>query len=421
MPALLATAVAILGYYALDLPPVGVAAPAAAVLYRASERGRVVPAAVVAGSLLAVSVVARLAEGDDIGVVVGTQLGSEAALLLAVIALGDAVRNRRSLRAALIRQAVAADEERHREAARQVEAERLRIAREVHDTLGHTMSVITLQSAVAREALADSDPAQAESALAAIRSVSGSAMAELRATLGTLRREPGPREPAPGFDRLPALVDGVRQGGLAVDLRVEGPVDRLPAVVGSTVYRVVQEALTNVLRHAGATRVTVTVRATAARLALEVVDDGRGGPPAGAGGRRGSGPARHGRAGRPPGRHRRNRHGRNRRTGGTAATPAAPVSAWRSACRWRGWPREPDPRRPRRRPAPGPDRPARAARPGAGHRGGGRGGRRPQRPRRGTRAATRHRADGRPDARRGRAGGDPADPDRPDAGRRAGA
>ncbi|MEU7710868.1 sensor histidine kinase [Micromonospora chalcea] len=289
VPALLATAVAILLYYALDLPPVGVAAPAAAVLYRASERGRVVPAAVVAGSLLAVSVVARLAEGDDIGVVVGTQLGSEAALLLAVIALGDAVRNRRSLRAALIRQAVAADEERHREAARQVEAERLRIAREVHDTLGHTMSVITLQSAVAGEALADSDPAQAESALAAIRSVSGSAMAELRATLGTLRREPGPREPVPGFDRLPALVDGVRQGGLAVDLRIEGQVDGLPAVVGSTVYRVVQEALTNVLRHAEATRVTVTVRATAGRLALEVVDDGRGGPPVGRADGRGQG------------------------------------------------------------------------------------------------------------------------------------
>ncbi|AXH90833.1 sensor histidine kinase [Micromonospora aurantiaca (nom. illeg.)] len=281
LPALVATAVVILGYYALDLPPVGVAAPAAAVLYRVSERGRVVPAAVVAGSLLAVSVVARLAEGDDIAVVVGTELGSEAALLLAVIALGDAVRNRRSLRAALVRQAVAADEERHREAARQVEAERLRIAREVHDTLGHTMSVITLQSAVAREALADSDPAQAESALAAIRSVSGSAMAELRATLGTLRREPGPREPAPGFDRLPALVDGVRRGGLAVDLRIEGPVDTLPAVVGSTVYRVVQEALTNVLRHADATRVTVTVRATPGRLALEVVDDGRGSPPGG--------------------------------------------------------------------------------------------------------------------------------------------
>ncbi|SBT68544.1 Signal transduction histidine kinase [Micromonospora sediminicola] len=289
LPALLATAVGILAYYALDLPPVGVVAPAAAVLYRVAERGRVMPAALVAGGLLAVSVAVRLVEGDDVAVVVGAELGSEAALALAVIALGDAVRNRRSLRAALVRQAMAADEERHREAARQVEAERLRIAREVHDTLGHTMSVITLQSAVAREALTDRDPAQAEGALAAIHSVSGSAMAELRATLGTLRREPGPHEPTPGFAQLPALVDGVRRGGLAVDLRVDGPVEALPAVVGSTVYRVVQEALTNVLRHAGAARVAVTVRATPGRLALEVVDDGRGGPSAGATGRKGQG------------------------------------------------------------------------------------------------------------------------------------
>ncbi|MFD6566089.1 sensor histidine kinase [Micromonospora profundi] len=276
VPALLATAAGILGYYALDLPPVGVAAPAAAILYVVAERGRVVPAAVVGGSLLAVSVAARLVEGDDISVVIGAGLGSEAALMLAVIALGDAVRNRRSLRAALARQAAAAAEERRREAAREVEAERIRIAREVHDTLGHTMSVITLQSAVAREALTDAEPGQVDTALAAIQSVSGSAMAELRATLGTLRREPGPRAPAPGFAQLGTLVDGVRRGGLPVELRVDGPVDALPTVVGSTVYRIVQEALTNVVRHAQATRVTVTIRATAARLSVEIVDDGRG-------------------------------------------------------------------------------------------------------------------------------------------------
>ncbi|WLS44628.1 sensor histidine kinase [Micromonospora profundi] len=276
VPALLATAAGILGYYALDLPPVGVAAPAAAILYVVAERGRVVPAAVVGGSLLAVSVAARLVEGDDTSVVIGAGLGSEAALMLAVIALGDAVRNRRSLRAALARQAAAAAEERRREAAREVEAERIRIAREVHDTLGHTMSVITLQSAVAREALTDAEPEQVDTALAAIQSVSGSAMAELRATLGTLRREPGPRAPAPGFAQLGTLVDGVRRGGLPVELRVDGPVDALPTVVGSTVYRIVQEALTNVVRHAQATRVTVTIRATPARLSVEIIDDGRG-------------------------------------------------------------------------------------------------------------------------------------------------
>ncbi|MGC4894659.1 sensor histidine kinase [Micromonospora sp. DT31] len=279
LPALLATAVGILGYYALDLPPLGVAAPAAGVLYRVAERGRVAPAAVVASGLLTLSVTVRLVEDDDVAVVVGAALGSEAALMLAVIALGDAVRNRRSLRAAMDRQAATAAEERRREAARQVEAERLRIAREVHDTLGHTVSVITLQSAVAREALADREPAQADTAVAAIQAVSGSAMAELRATLGSLRREPGPHEPAPGFAQLPALVDGVRRGGLPVELRVDGPVDGLPSVVGATVYRVVQEALTNVLRHARARRVVVAVRAAPGRLTVEVLDNGRGGPP----------------------------------------------------------------------------------------------------------------------------------------------
>ncbi|SCK28079.1 sensor histidine kinase [Streptomyces sp. WMMB 322] len=276
VPVLLVTAAGILGYYVADLPPVGLAAPIAAVLYVSAERGRVGPAAVVGGSLLAVSIPARLIEGDDPSVVVGLELGSEAVLMVAVVALGDTVRNRRSLRAEMARQATAAVEDRHREAARQVEAERLRIAREVHDTLGHTMSVITLQSAVGEEALADDRPESAKAALAAIHSAGGSAMAELRATLGTLRSDSGTREPAPGFDRLPELVDGVRAGGLPVDLLVTGESGGLPAVVGTTAYRVVQEALTNVLRHARATRVTVTVRITPARLSLEVVDDGRG-------------------------------------------------------------------------------------------------------------------------------------------------
>ncbi|UWZ51079.1 sensor histidine kinase [Dactylosporangium aurantiacum] len=279
VPALLATAAGIVGYYTLDLPAMGLAAPTAAVLYTAAECGRAVPAALIGGGLLAVSVGTRLAEGDDVSVVVGVSLGSEAALMLAVIALGDAVRSRRSLRAEMARQAAAAVEDRRRETARQVEAERLRIAREVHDTLGHTISVVTLQSAVAQEALADNAPDRARTALAAISSAGGSAMGELRATLHTLRRDGGAREPAPGLDQLPALVDGVRRSGLPVGLTVTGRVDTLPAVVATTAYRIVQEALTNTLRHAHAGRVDVTVRATGSRLSLDIVDDGRGAPP----------------------------------------------------------------------------------------------------------------------------------------------
>jgi signal transduction histidine kinase len=138
------------------------------------------------------------------------------------------------------------------------------------------MSVVTLQSAVAQEALADHAPERVDAALAAIRSAGGSAMAELRATLGTLRGDAGVRQPPPGVDQLAALAEGVCRSGLAVDLRVDGDVGALPAVVGATAYRVVQEALTNTLRHARATRVEVTVRVTGSQLALEVVDDGRG-------------------------------------------------------------------------------------------------------------------------------------------------
>ncbi|MDF2975485.1 MAG: hypothetical protein K0S40_213 [Actinomycetospora sp.] len=276
--ALLATALGIVVYYVLDLPPIGLAAPVAPALYAAAERGRVRWAAVIAAALLALSIIARLVEGDDLTLVLGLSLGSETVLVLAVIALGDAVRSRRSLRAEIARRADAAAEERRREAARQVDAERVRIARELHDTLGHTMSVITLQSAVAEEALADDRLSQARTALAAIRSASGSAMVELRATLGTLRGRTGSREPAPGIDQLPELAEQITRTGLPVTVRTSGDVGALPAVVSTTAYRVAQEALTNALRHAGATRVTITVETSRSGLSLEVTDDGRGAP-----------------------------------------------------------------------------------------------------------------------------------------------
>ena len=266
-----AAALGIVVYYRLDLPPIGLAVPLAAALFAAAERGRAVPAGVIGAGVLALAVGVRLAEGDDPALVLGLELGSDAVLMVAVIALGDAVRSRRALRAELTRQADAAAVQRVLEAARQVEAERVRIARELHDTLGHTMSVITLQAAVADEALADTGPTGPRAAVGAIRTAAAGAMAELRATLGSLRADP-----APGLADLPALVDGVTAGGLPVELRVVGSLDRVPAVVGSTAYRVVQEGLTNVLRHSGAGRVTVDVEVAAGQLRLEVVDDGVG-------------------------------------------------------------------------------------------------------------------------------------------------
>jgi signal transduction histidine kinase len=277
-PALLAAALCMVGYYALGLAPIGLAAPVAAALYVAADRGALWWAGLTGAALLAVSVLARLIEGDDAAFVLGSDFGSQAALILAVIALGDSSRSRRTLRAEMARRAAAAAEDRRREAARQVEAERLRIAREMHDTLGHAMSVVTLQSAVAQEALEDHVPERARGALDAIQSAGASAMAELRATLGILRAGSGVREPSPGVDRLPALIERVSGSGLPVDLRVHGDVGGLPAVVGTTAYRVVQEALTNALRHARATHAQVAVHVTGSALTLEIVDDGRGAP-----------------------------------------------------------------------------------------------------------------------------------------------
>jgi signal transduction histidine kinase len=275
-PALLAAVLGIVGYYALDLTPIGLATPVAAALYVAADRGALWRAGLTGTALLAVSVLARLTEGDDASFVLGLELGSQAALMLAVIALGDAARSRRSLRAEMTRRAAAAAEDRRREAARQVEAERLRIAREIHDTLGHAMSVVTLQSAVAQEALEDQAPERTRGALDAIQSVGAGAMAELRATLGSLRAGSGERAPSPGVDRLPALIERVSESGLPVDLRVHGDVGGLPAIVGTTAYRVVQEALTNALRHAHAARAQVALHVTGAAVTLEITDDGRG-------------------------------------------------------------------------------------------------------------------------------------------------
>jgi len=275
VPVLVATSVAIALYYTLGLPPIGLAAPVAPALYLAADRGRAVAAAAIGAVLLALSVTARLVEGDDLAVVLGAGLGSEAALMAAVIALGDAVRSRRTLRAEFARRAAAADEERRRDAARQVDAERVRIARDLHDTLGHAMTVVALQSAAAEEALADGDHPAARTSLAAVRTAGAGAMSELRATLGTLRGDAG-RDPVPGLAELPDLAARVTAGGLPVELRVEGVVDDLPVVVGATAHRVVQEALTNSLRHAHATRASVTVCADGTGLTLEVVDDGRG-------------------------------------------------------------------------------------------------------------------------------------------------
>ncbi len=166
------------------------------------------------------------------------------------------------------------------EARRAVAEERERIARELHDVLAHNVSVIVVQAAAAGDVF-DTRPEQAREALRAIEASGRVALAELRRLLAAVRPDDGADDlahPQPGLDQLETLATSMRAVGLAVDLRREGTQVALPAGVDLSAYRIVQEALTNTLRHAGASHADVTVRYSSEAVSLEVVDNGTTAP-----------------------------------------------------------------------------------------------------------------------------------------------
>jgi signal transduction histidine kinase len=182
---------------------------------------------------------------------------------------------------------LAAERSRAEEARRRAGEERMRIARELHDVLAHNISLINVQAGVALH-LMDEQPGQSRSALVAIKQASNDALGELRSVLDVLRQgdEAPPRTPASGLAHLDRLVAGAEATGLPVQTRVEGTPRPLPAGTDLAAYRIVQESLTNVTRHAGPARATVLVRYGPADLTVQVDDDGRGPAPGG-----GPGPA----------------------------------------------------------------------------------------------------------------------------------
>ena len=215
----------------------------------------------------------RLVEARDSRVILAALLVSWA---VGALLLGGSVRGRRAERAALEERARHLAETREEEARRRVAEERVRIARDLHDSVAHSMASISVQAGVGAHVL-DDRPEDARDALLAIKRASGTALAELRATLGMLRSsEAGPREPAAGLDRLGSLVESSRAAGLAVDVVVEGDARPLPPAVDTAAFRIVQESLTNVIRHAGPARATVAVRHGDDGVEIEVTDDGRG-------------------------------------------------------------------------------------------------------------------------------------------------
>ncbi|MEU4253165.1 histidine kinase [Amycolatopsis sp. NPDC026612] len=169
---------------------------------------------------------------------------------------------------------------REREADALVADERLRIARELHDVVAHSMSVITVQADMGRLVL-DRKPAVAAAALGVIETTGRDALTELRRMLGVLRDTDSRDlfEPAPGLARLDGLVARTAAAGVTVDVVVRGTPRPLPAGVDVSAYRIVQEALTNVVKHAGTPTCRVTIAYGEDAVLLTVTDDGRGGPP----------------------------------------------------------------------------------------------------------------------------------------------
>ena len=195
--------------------------------------------------------------------------------LVASLVLGETARSRRAYLEAVEQRALTAERGREGEARRRADEERIRIARELHDILAHRISMITVQSGVGAHLL-DRDPEQARTALVAINQASREALQEMRATLGVLRdgSEPEPRAPVPGLAQLDAVIASTTAAGVEVRLDVTGERRDLPAGVDLAAYRIIQESLTNVVRHAKAATAQIAIAYRGADVLIEVEDDG---------------------------------------------------------------------------------------------------------------------------------------------------
>lgn len=228
------------------------------------------PAAAV---VIAVGLTAQaIADQPDLGTLMGN------AVVLGVSwFLGDTVRQRRGYVRRLEERTAELEAARDELSRRAVVEERLRIARELHDILGHSVGVIAVQAGVGAHVI-DSDPGEAKRSLQTIESVSKSALVEIRQVVGALRDEGSAPEvrPAPGIAALEELVAEVPKERVGVELHVDEAAKSIAPGLQLTIYRIVQEALTNVVRHSGAGRARVSVRARPREVRVEVVDDGAG-------------------------------------------------------------------------------------------------------------------------------------------------
>lgn len=233
------------------------------------------PAALALGAAVTVLVVARTwltTAGGRVSVFTWAAPG----WVLASLAWGAAVRSRRHLLESSRLRAELAEQTREAEAERRADQERLRIARDLHDVIGHSFTAVNVQARMA-SAVLDSDRSRAREALRAIEGISRTALTEIRQALGALRQGGRPAQAVPAASlvaQVGRLLEPLRQAGIRADAEVDAGGAPLPGAVADAVYRVVQESLTNVLRHGRAATVRLRVAREGAAIAVEVTNDG---------------------------------------------------------------------------------------------------------------------------------------------------
>ncbi|MFI6521124.1 sensor histidine kinase [Spirillospora sp. NPDC050679] len=273
--ALLLTSLGLFAYYSSGYPGISPTLVQAVPVYSAVLAGHLRWAVAVTAAFYTTGYLIVVFSKELAPLLALAEFAGNGALAVTVVLLAEVVRSRRALAAETRERLRLAAEEHDREAARRVAEDRVRIARELHDTVAHSMATITVQAGGALHLLGDRDT-EVRPALAAIRETSKETLRQMRATLGVLRSGAGP-EPAVGLERLPALLEAVRSAGVPVELAVRGEAVELVPPVDHAAYRILQESLTNVLRHGGpAVRARVALDYREDGIAVEVTDDGAG-------------------------------------------------------------------------------------------------------------------------------------------------
>ncbi len=265
------TTVIFFGYHAAGYPALGVAIPVAAALFSAAQTGHTRAALATGAVTLAGATAYRLADRQSVAYVLGWELATHVALIAAVVALGHSARTTRELRERTEQVTRLLDRQRSMDAEARMRDDRLSLARDLHDSIGHSLTLAAMHAGLAQDPRAGA--AQREQSLGLVRTAVSDALSHLRRTVRVLRGGAGPRT-TPGLDDLDRLARAADSAGY--DVRVA--VDRLDLSpeVETAAFRLVQESVTNVLRHSSGRRIDVRVsEPTPGTLEVRVADDGR--------------------------------------------------------------------------------------------------------------------------------------------------